>query len=315
LLYSRAMKNVVISEEDLYNSLSKESEILSKYSYLGEGAKYWDALSKKWSMLNINTSDENTLIKKNLDNAIASVIQRGVKGINIIDIGCGNGLTAKDILQEILEQNVQVTYTAVDISKEMASLAKNNIDKKIKAISTEVYIMDFEKDDLTKLREGLKPYYINLVMILGNTLGNYKDPSKILNNVMQLASKSDLILIGLANYQPDIKDSLLISYSLKEELKLVCSTAKRIGIRLSDPSVSWNEKNQEVEIKAKTKQTLRIHHNNKDTIIESGSEILLLRSRRFTDELIKKVISNSLLSNRHYKTYKGLSNSLVLIGN
>ena len=108
---------------ELYASLSSRNEIPYKFTYLGEGANLWD----EHYNISINSEDklisnEYNLILENLEGIIYKF--KNYSTINLIDIGCGNGLPVIPIINKLTEFGFKVKYTAIDISKRMIEIDK-----------------------------------------------------------------------------------------------------------------------------------------------------------------------------------------------
>ena len=126
-------------EAELVTALQGRGEIPVKFAYIGEGAQLWNAISHTEEAI---YSVEAQLIQQKIDLCLASLDTRN--GVNVIDIGCGNGEPAVPIIQKLLEKNVACTYVPLDISEEMLDLAAATIKKQFPAVECNPIHLDFE---------------------------------------------------------------------------------------------------------------------------------------------------------------------------
>lgn len=136
---------------------------------------------------------EIDLIKKNI-NEITSEIKN--KSINLIDLGCGDGKKAV-IFLNYLGDTATIRYCPIDISSYMVEKAIENVSKTNinEIIKLQWNISDFENlENVTPLlRSGF--YKDNLILLLGNTLGNF-EIHELLFEIRSSMKDGDLLLIG-----------------------------------------------------------------------------------------------------------------------
>ena len=190
---------------ELLASISARGEIPVKFVYLDEGAARWDAIYKQWSEQKGVTDEEMSLLLTHIDSFIGAF--DNPKGLNLIDLGCGNGVPAARIIRKLQDKDLKVNYIAVDISKDVLELASANLLKEFPKLPITRLHIDFEKDSLINelLNVKQKTSYPNLLINLGNTLGNYVNVSAVLTNFLESMTLDDYLLVGngLANdYNP-----------------------------------------------------------------------------------------------------------------
>ena len=116
---------------------------------------------------------EIDLVNLNMTDIMKEV---GVKNpLNIIDLGCGDGKKAVLFIGN-MKDKVQIRYCPIDISGYMVSKAIEQI-KKLNVreiVEFQWNISDFENlENISTLLRN-KEYPKNLVLLLGNTLGNFE---------------------------------------------------------------------------------------------------------------------------------------------
>src|SRR6185312_13003744 len=215
---------------ELLASVSARGEIPVKFVYLNEGAEKWDEIYKQWAEQEGVTDEEMRLLLAHMDSFIAAF--DNPEGLNLIDLGCGNGVPAARIISKLREKGLRVNYVAVDISKEMIKLASDNLLKEFPDLPITRLLTDFEKDSLTDelLNIRQQTNYPNLLINLGNTLGNYVNVSAVLTNFLESMTVDDYLLIGngLANdYNPQ---KIIDTYNIPVIIDTVTSPARSLDI-------------------------------------------------------------------------------------
>jgi uncharacterized SAM-dependent methyltransferase len=202
-------KNNCIEQPTINDLLFKE---LLRRGYSLEGhTRIWNiADSKLWYLtpdqaqayLDLENSKE---YRKNVDNdefvLIEGVVPELTKKvengpINIIDLGCGDGLKASHIIDH-LKKKVRIKYCPIDISGYMVAKAIETVSKVgvDKIIGSQWNISDFEnlENIVPLLAEGEK-FKKNLFLLLGFTLGNF-EIHELLYAISHSMNSGDLFLV------------------------------------------------------------------------------------------------------------------------
>lgn len=279
-------------EYELLAAISARGEIPVKFSYLDGGEQLWDEIYSERSEDGGMANTELNLLTSHLE-SFARVFT-GAQGINLIDLGCGNGKPAIPILKELQKHNFKVFYTGVDISTDMLELAEKNLNKEFPNLPIEKLLIDFEKDSLSDELLSIKQQnnYPSLLLNFGNTLGNYVNTSSVLTNFLESMTLEDYLLVGngLANdYNPQ---QILASYT--EVVKnMVTRPAKLLGIYGDSDEFLWvwnNTKNRvEARIKLKAPKVIKLANQNIN--LQSGEELLVMRSNKYSEASLTKLLS------------------------
>ncbi|MFF5004769.1 L-histidine N(alpha)-methyltransferase [Streptomyces phaeochromogenes] len=192
-LYSPAQQLDIISSIETYR------EIPLQYGYFDGGAEYWD----KYANRLLNEQSANMLNKTveliasnlaNLDRLIGNH-----KRVNVIDLGVGNGLPVKGLLDHLLKRGVLNRYVGIDLSHNMLEIAKQNIDRWFDGkVSVETYARDMTTERFKDLlvadydTDTDKP--LNIVTLLGATLLNLRDPEDMLRLVRASMMPDDVLV-------------------------------------------------------------------------------------------------------------------------
>jgi uncharacterized SAM-dependent methyltransferase len=120
--------------------------------------------------------------------------------VNVIDIGCGDGYLASQIVKELLSKEFTVKYTGMDISPRMLDIAEKNLKNKFPNLPIEKVVNDFdylvirEQLFLNKLEETENS--CNLILFIGSTIGNVYDRHRVLRNFYDSMYKDDILCIN-----------------------------------------------------------------------------------------------------------------------
>ncbi|HSX16048.1 MAG TPA: L-histidine N(alpha)-methyltransferase [Candidatus Saccharimonadales bacterium] len=185
---------------DIINNISVHREIPRQYNYVGEGATRWDEYTKRLIKDGTPNLLENTVELLHANLGSVDLLLKGYTRVNVIDIGLGNALPVKDLLEHLLQRGILHRYIAIDISEEMLHIAERNINEwfgdKIKFeghardISFEHFDDVLVDDMLGKDAEKT----INLVLLLGGTPANFRKPTDLLRTIHDSMGSEDLIL-------------------------------------------------------------------------------------------------------------------------
>jgi uncharacterized SAM-dependent methyltransferase len=196
-----------------------------KFQYFGKGAAKYDRLSRSSRYI---AQSELLLLKneglKLVDRVIKSQPSYQIEGINLIDVGCGNGQKGASIISLIRECNTifKINYVALDISASMRRIASSTVKRQATARGDDILIdpkeIDFEAgsilDTIWELREDERS--TNLFLFLGNTLGNFEkwdERRGILKNLAKGMRSTDWLMLGTEMILTSIPNELIETYS------------------------------------------------------------------------------------------------------
>ena len=281
-------------EAELVTAIQGRGEIPLKFAYLGEGAMNWDRIAKERSKAvgGINSA-EAVLLEKRINDFLSTVDEK--KGINVVDIGCGNGSPILPILEKLKKANVLFTYAPVDISKEMLALASKVVISKFPGTKCKPVEMDFELGQFSDVMYDLKKDgSSNLMLFLGSTLGNHSDLNRVLTNFRDSMTSKDFLIIGVELTNLVKVYSLIPHYSTKSVVSLLTFIPDQLGMPRSayQFEASWNDKQSQIEVKAILKKPIKIEIANEKFTLGKNESILLARSIKFTEYTATKLFSD-----------------------
>lgn len=140
---------------------------------------------------------ELALLHERLSDVIEEV---GVKPVNIIDLGCGNGKKAAMFLKEMKKRNLKTKYCPIDISSHMVKQAIKEIEEVEEIKDNEIIKVQWNISDFENLQNVVPllkkdQYKTNFFLLLGNTLGNF-ETHELLYEIRNSMKDGDLLLIG-----------------------------------------------------------------------------------------------------------------------
>ncbi len=307
------MKLTDRQQYELLAAISARGEIPLKFAYLGEGAEVWDAVYKDSDHSGGVTGSEMDLLLSHIRSFRQAL--GSIDGVNLIDLGCGNGLPAVDILKE-LRKDLQINYVAVDLSQEMLNLASANISKVLPDISITELQIDFESESLaSKLLEIKQSTSLpNLMINLGNTLGNYVNVNSVLTNFLQSMTLDDYLIVGNGLVNDQNPQKILGAYGdiIKRS---VTGPAKSLGLydNQDDYQVLWNAAQHRVESRIKMNDNKRVSLAGQEIRLEADDEILVMQSRKYTESSLTKLLSNIGFRTELLTTNRNRSYALAMI--
>lgn len=280
-------------EAELITAIQGRGEIPLKFAYLGEGAKNWDRIARERTEGEGINSAEGALLQKRVEDFL-STLQRP-SGVNVIDIGCGNGMPVLPILKKLTEDNVPFTYVPLDISKEILDLATKTISERFPDIKIKPVQLDFELGQFSDIMYSLKEEMpVNLMLFLGSTLGNHSDLNRVLSNFRDSMTSKDFLILGVELTNLAKVEKLFPHYENEGVENLVTFVFSFLGVPKEAYSykVSWNEKFSQIEMRAVLKNEVPIDFAGEKFLLQAGENLLLGRSIKFTEYSITKLLSD-----------------------
>jgi len=188
---------------DIASSLDIRREIPFQYGYFDGGADYWDKYAERLAsekVLNFLTSTVQQLHTS--QEYIDHLLLRYTR-VNVIDIGPGNAMPVRGLLQHLLDQHKLGRYIGIDISPAMLELAKRNINTWFgSTIAFEGYLADINHDRFTELVTAdtvgqAAKNTINIVTSFGGTLSNLRAPDGAFKTIHDSMNRNDLLIYSL----------------------------------------------------------------------------------------------------------------------
>lgn len=235
----------------------------------------------------VNQAGEN-LVDENMKEIVKLV---GEGPLNIVDLGCGDGRKAWQVMKHFKDKT-QIRYCPIDISGYMVSKAIETIQKmNIKQIVEFKYnISDFENlDNLTPLLTKSN-YKRNLFLLLGNTLGNF-EINDMLYQIRSGMNNGDLLLIG-TGIDDNKGDSRAIAYkNNKMWHQWLKHMVYQLGLKEGDAALDSRFENSRIEMFYVIKKDKTVEFLGKKIEFKKGDEIIILVAYKHKLEDLKEYLN------------------------
>ncbi len=281
---------------DIISNLTIHHELPQQYCYVNAGAEYWDTYAsrlknEKRPNVLTRTIDLLEITAPNIDGFLGDS-----KKVNVVDLGPGNGLPIRPILERLLKQGRLNRYIAIDISQDMLDILEKNIEAWFgDSVRVEVHLRDFSyerfddlfAEDYTGDDSSIPA---NLVCLFGGSLYNFRSPDQVLTAINNSLGLHDIFLYTGYLDTPHIRryfdfDVSGLNQKLSTQEKLLLDTLN-IDESLYDVEQVFNEKKHQRSISARPMVDLSIRFelaNGVRTVeLHKDEPILLWRSFHFS---------------------------------
>lgn len=177
---------------DIFSNIAVHREVPLQYTYFNDGADKWNEYAFKLLKQDTPNVLMNTIELLELSKDYITKLAKRHKRVNIIDLGVGNALPVKGLLGHLLDLGILNRYIGIDTSKRMLEIAERNVmDWFDGRVTFEGHVRDLNADrfdDLIITDSFDDSDSINLITLMGGTLGNSRQPNdvfRIINSSMQ----------------------------------------------------------------------------------------------------------------------------------
>jgi uncharacterized SAM-dependent methyltransferase len=211
--------------------------------------------------------------------------------LNIIDLGCGDGKKAMEIIK-MIGNKTSIKYCPIDISgymvkKAIANFTKLNVGELV--LGLQYNISDFENlENLIPLlsAEGGRK---NLFLMLGGTLGNF-EVDELLYAVRSAMNKGDFFLASIG-----VKGSKWEVWAEKQKHdkrmdKFFGLIPIKLGLGVDEVEFGSRFKNSRVEYYYKLLKDKTAYSNNRKVEFHKGDQIIVAVAYKFNEvELLERL--------------------------
>lgn len=186
---------------DIISSIDIYGELPHRYSYFNGGASEWDAYVQKLSKENTSNILSNTLSLLGTSTSYLDELLAPYSKVNIVDIGPGNCFPVRNLLEHYVQNGKLNRYIGIDISQDMLDIGEKNIrdwfgDK----FQFEGYARDVNYDRFEDLLApdsfGAESPVANIILFLGSTIANFREPGQSLHMIHESMGKNDLLIFS-----------------------------------------------------------------------------------------------------------------------
>lgn len=203
----------VLSDSDIrtiMHDLTVNHELPLRFTYMGEGAERWNAA------INGLTPEKQKALLPDFTGITDALQQHiGDQAANVIDLGPGNGLQAKELLEFLLSKKQLHNYVGIDISPQMLDIASDNLSEWTGGrVRTIKYTRDFINAPLNDIfgdeRLGDNP---RIILMLGGTFDNEDSPISALSKISKCMWPGDVLLydVSVPQQGPSSRQEFVLS--------------------------------------------------------------------------------------------------------
>ncbi len=171
---------------------ANEKYLLPKYFYDSKGSRIFQDIMQ---MPEYYLTDCEFEIFTKYKSEMKDLFVNGNAPFELVELGSGDGLKTKILLDHFVEHQVNFKYVAVDISRQ----ANENLDRILKAELPELKT-EFKTGDYFKMMNELNNDSDNnkIFLFLGSNIGNFKETEchRFLSQLSALIKQNDKLLIG-----------------------------------------------------------------------------------------------------------------------
>ena len=267
-------------------------ELIKRGYSLDGNTRVWNiADSKLWYLtpeqaqayLDVESSEgykEDIVNKgKNLiDSNMGEISEKfGNSPMNIIDLGCGDGKRAAQVVRYLIrELKSKLRYCPIDISAYMVEKAIETFSKLgvEEIIDFKYNISDFEnlENIIPLLMKG--NFKKNFFLLLGNTLGNF-EVNELLYEIRSSMKEGDFLLIETGVHNRNV-NQLATSYKNNEKIDLFFGRIPLLlGLEKKDIQFGTRFLNQRIEFYYTIKKCTNINFQDKKVKFDKGDQIIV----------------------------------------
>lgn len=219
----------------------------------------------------------------------------------LIELGAGDGLKTKKLLNALDAQQFSFDYFPIDISANALSLLKEDLSEVLPNVSVKTQQGDYF-EVLASLKESNKP---KVILFLGSNIGNMNDEkaAQFIYNLGANLKPGDKLLLGVDLIKS--KDIVLPAYDDNQGItaKFNLNLLERINNELGgdfnlnqfkhQPEYNEDDGIAKSFIVSTTQQTVHIKSIGVSYHFEAGEKIHTEISRKYNDALIEQIIAET----------------------
>ena len=178
-------------KQDVLEGLStKKKHISSKYFYDKKGSELFNLITQHPHYY--LTQCELQIIER-YKSKLSNLLNTG--SFNLIELGPGEGIKTRLILDQFLNDNLDFTYYTIDISEKYLLQIVEEFNKELAQLKLIALNADYFKGLKWLAKKSAKP---NLILFLGSSIGNFtpKQTNRFLTSMWHDLQDGDYCLIG-----------------------------------------------------------------------------------------------------------------------
>ena len=225
------------------------------------------------------------------------ICSRLERNISVSELGAGSATKTRILLRSLLRRQFSVNYFPLDVSDAALEIAKDEIEKELRAVT--VYPQIGDLTDLTFLARQSSP---RLVLYIGSSIGNLEEADAILllRNIAGHLSLGDKLLLGVDL----VKNSDVINAAYNDSAGITASFNKNLLLRINrelgghfEPDAFshvsfWNgpESRVELHLESLCSQSVRVDALDTTLNFYQGERIHTENSYKYTLERLENLL-------------------------
>ena len=183
---------------DIVKNIENNREIPHKYTYFNGGAESWDKYVKGVMSSGAPITANKTKLALQQDKDYIYNLVKDSDGVNIVDIGPGNGMPIKEFVSFLIKEKLLRKYIAIDYSPQILKIVQKNMrDWFGDSIEIECFQKDITQDNIQEiLFMNSSDRVPNIVLFIGTTIENQMHYDHTLANVKVGLGSNDYFFLG-----------------------------------------------------------------------------------------------------------------------
>ena len=284
--------------EDVLNGLScTPKQLSSRYFYDDEGSRlFMEIMELPEYYL---TRAEMKIFTEHTD-AIYRGFTDGAKAIDLIELGAGDGTKTAVLIEHFIGNDLDFTYSPIDISQEANDALKAKFNEKFPGLSVQPYTGDYFRV-LGSLRNGSERRKV--LMFLGSNIGNFSQDKALdfFRRTRGVLNENDRLFIGF-DMQKDPR-VIVSAYDDPQgvtaafNMNLLARINRELGGDFDLNKFSHYAQYRPMECAARSflisreKQTVTIKALNRSFDFEQWEAIFMEISQKYTHSMIEELAS------------------------
>jgi len=256
----------------------------------------------------VNLAQSEELLKLNAKLLLEKI---GNVPVNIVDLGCGDGTRAAELIGAF-DGKVRLRYCPIDISSYMVQKAIDTFSRLNlgEIVEFQYNISDFENlENVTPLLTR-GPFRRNVFLLLGNTLGNF-EINDLLYEIRTAMRDGDILLVDTAIADPKIKEKTALRAKNKFVEKFLIHIPLRLGLEKTDLEYSARFKNSRVEFFFTILNDKKVEFRDRTVYFNKGDQIIVAIAYKHDMESLKTYF-NMYFSEAGFILSKDKSQAFIL---
>jgi L-histidine N-alpha-methyltransferase len=296
---STSTERTQFAEDVLRGLTSTPKQLSSRYFYDDEGSRLFMEIMKLPEYY--LTRAELKIFTEQTD-AIHRAFTDGTEGIDLIELGAGDGTKTAVLIEHFISKNLDFSYSPIDISQEANDVLSTRFQERFPGLSVQPYTGDYFKV-LGSLRNGSDRRKV--LMFLGSNIGNFSQEKALdfFRRTRAVMNENDRFFIGF-DMQKDPRvivkaydDSQGITAAFN--LNLLARINRELGGNFELSKFSHYAQYRPMECAARSflisreKQTVTIKALNRSFDFEQWEAIFMEISQKYTHAMLEELASES----------------------